>query len=259
MFFHKEGFPEENEVVLCTVTSVQYNSVFCSLDHYGKNGMIHISEISPGRIRNIRDFVAEGKKVVCKVLRISEERGHIDLSLRRVNENQRREFNGLIKQEQKAEKILENMAAELKLDAKRLYDAIARPLLEHYEYVHMAFQEHVDGDVDLRSLGLPKEHLEPLLSRVVEKIKPKSVTISGTLSLSTYAEDGLAVVRRALLDADAAGKEAITITYLGSGNYKVEVVAEEYKEAEEILKRAIDAATVVVKRSEGGVALFERA
>jgi len=192
------------------------------------------------------------------VLRINEERGHIDLSLRRVNENQRRGFNSLIKQEQKAEKIIENMAAELKQDPKQLYEAIAGPILKHYEYVHMAFQEHVDGEADLATLGIPDEYVQPLIDRVVDKIKPKSVTIGGTLALSTYAEDGIAVVKKALTDAEKVGGEAIKVSYLGSGNYKFEVTAEEYKEAEAILKQALDAATVVVKKSEGGTAAFKR-
>ena len=259
MFFHKHGFPEENELVLCTVTSVQYNSVFCSLDMYDKGGMIHISEIAPGRIRNIRDYVVEGKKVVCKVLRITEERGHIDLSLRRVNDNQRRQFNMLIKQEQKAEKIIENLAAELKQDPKKVYAAIAGPIMESYEFLHMAFQEHVDGDARLEDLGIPSQYLVPLVERVVEKIKPKSVSISGTLSLRTYAPDGIEVVKRALQAAERAGGEHITIRYLGSGQYRVEVVAEEYQEAEALLKAALDGATAIVQATDGGEAEFARA
>ena len=89
MLFKKQGFPEEGELVLCTVTSVQFHSVFVDIDEYGKGGMIHISEVSPGRIRNIRDFVREGKVIVCKVLKIHPDRGHIDLSLRRVSQAQR--------------------------------------------------------------------------------------------------------------------------------------------------------------------------
>ena len=64
MLLKKEGFPEEDELVMCTITKVQFHSVFAQLDEYDKGGMIHISEVSPGRIRNIRDFVKEGKKVV---------------------------------------------------------------------------------------------------------------------------------------------------------------------------------------------------
>ena len=90
MYYRKEGMPEESELVMSTVTKIQYNAIFVNLDEYDKTGMIHISEISPGRIRNIRDFVREGKKIVCVVLRVNQERGYIDLSLRRVGEGQRR-------------------------------------------------------------------------------------------------------------------------------------------------------------------------
>ena len=92
--------------------------------------MIHISEISPGRIRNIRDYVKEGKKIVCTVLRIHKDKGHIDLSLRRVNENQRRQKNSQIKQEMLAEKIVENVARKMKEDPIKLYDTIVAVLFE---------------------------------------------------------------------------------------------------------------------------------
>jgi translation initiation factor 2 subunit 1 len=77
MFYKKEGFPEEDELVICTVAEIQYHSIFVTVDEYDNiSGMIHISEIAPGRIRNIRDYVKEGKVIVCKVLRINTEKGH---------------------------------------------------------------------------------------------------------------------------------------------------------------------------------------
>src|SRR3990167_9954155 len=90
MFYKKNGLPEESEIVVCTIKKILPNSVFVDLDEYeNKEGLIHISEISPGRIRNIRDFVKEGKKIVCKVLKVDVQKGHLDLSLRRVNQVQR--------------------------------------------------------------------------------------------------------------------------------------------------------------------------
>ena len=74
MFLRRQGFPEEGELVFCMVTKIQYHAVTVNLDEYDKPGLIHISEVSPGRIRNIRDYVTEGKKVVCKVIRINQER-----------------------------------------------------------------------------------------------------------------------------------------------------------------------------------------
>ena len=128
MLFKKQGFPEEGELILCTVTSVQFHSVFVELDEYGKSGLIHISEVSPGRIRNIRDFVKEGKKVVCKVLRINEEKGYIDLSLRRVNESEKRRKIDDIKKEQNAEKIVEIAAGKIGIKTEQLYKELSEKI-----------------------------------------------------------------------------------------------------------------------------------
>src|SRR3989344_8840742 len=114
MLYRKEGYPEEHELVSCTVTKILPQSVFVNINEYAKQGMIHIAEISPGRIRNLRDFVEEGKMIVCKVLHVDSQRGHIDLSLRRVTESQRREKNDQMKQEMTAEKIVEFLADQEK-------------------------------------------------------------------------------------------------------------------------------------------------
>ena len=152
MLLKKKGFPEDDELVLCTITKVQFHSVFANIDEYGKGGMIHISEVSPGRIRNIRDYVKEGKKVVCKVLRIDEEKGHIDLSLRRVTETQRRKKVDEMKQEQKAEKILEFVAKDTKLDTKKLFVDISANISKKYASLYEFFQQ-VAQPSDARGLG----------------------------------------------------------------------------------------------------------
>src|SRR3989339_26166 len=106
MLIKRIGYPEESDLVMCTVNYIQHNSVFVSIHEYNRQGMIPISEIAPGRIRNIRDYVTEGRVVICKVLRVNQERGYIDLSLRRVSESQRRQKSDEVKQETKAEKII---------------------------------------------------------------------------------------------------------------------------------------------------------
>ena len=42
----KKGFPEEGELLLCTVTKIFGHSVFVNIDECNRSGMIHISEIS---------------------------------------------------------------------------------------------------------------------------------------------------------------------------------------------------------------------
>ena len=49
----------------------------------GKNGLIHISEISDVYVRDVHDFLSEGDKVQAKIISI-DERGKIALSLKQM-------------------------------------------------------------------------------------------------------------------------------------------------------------------------------
>lgn len=251
MFYKRVGFPEENDLVQCTVTNVQYHSVFCTIDDYKKTGLIHISEVSPGRIRNIRDFVVEGKKVICKILKIDRDKGHIDLSLRRVTESERRKKNETIKQEMKAEKIIENLSAELGKNVKEVYPAISKPILEEYEYLHEAFEDYVDEEINLDNYNIPKDILEPLEKSIKEKIKPKKVVIQGKITISTYVENGIEVIKEALIKAGEVNKEQININYLGNATYKIVVESEEYKEAEKTLNQALEIIEKIIEKNKG--------
>ncbi len=240
MLLKKTGMPQEEELVLCTITSVQYSSVFCALDEYGKTGMIHISEVAPGRIRNIRDFVREGKKVVCKVLRINPEKGHIDLSLRRVNENQKRQKLNQIKQEQLAEKIIEHAAKQHLKKPEDIYAALAKELIPKYGGIFPAFEEVAQDTLDLSKI-VDKKIAADIATAIKQRITPSEVTIDGDLQLLSYAPNGIELVKEALHHAqDTVGKPVIR--YKGAGTYHVSVTADDYKSAEKLLKTAVDAA-----------------
>ncbi|MBU90279.1 translation initiation factor IF-2 subunit alpha [Candidatus Woesearchaeota archaeon] len=251
MLLQKEGFPEEDELVMCTITKVQFHSVFANLDEYGNSGMIHISEVSPGRIRNIRDFVREGKKVVCKVLRINRERGHIDLSLRRVTETQRRKKVDELKQQQKAEKILEFVAKDLKLDVKKLFVDITSNVTKKYESLYEFFQQIVTDSNAIKDAGIDAKTAKNLEEAVRSRIKEAGVKIEGKLKLASFAADGVDVVKEALKRAEEAGKGNIAIKYLGAGSYNVIINAKDYKEAEKLLKEMSEKALEYVRKNEG--------
>lgn len=84
--------PEIGDLVVVTVTKVEKFGAEVKLDEYKDlNGFIHIAEVANGWVRYIRDHLREGQKTVCKVLQIDSRRKSVDLSLKRVNEHQKRE------------------------------------------------------------------------------------------------------------------------------------------------------------------------
>jgi len=237
MLLKKTGFPEDEELVLCTVTGITPHSVFCTLDEYGgRTGMIHISEVAPGRIRNIREYVQESKKIVCKVLQTNKEKGHIDLSLRRVNETQKRNKLNQIKQEQMAEKIVEHAAKTTGQSVLTIYNKLAEKLIPKYGTLFAAFEQASQDKLKLETIVEPK--IATLLTEAIKnRIKPPEVKIAGDLKLSSYAPDGLKEVKDALQIATEAG---IEVRYLGAGTYHFEITAEDFKEAEKKMKATVD-------------------
>ncbi len=235
MLYRKSGFPKEGELVLCTVTQILSNSVFVNIDEYDHKAMLHISEVSPGRIRNLRDYVKEGKVIVCVVLRVYLDRGLIDVSLRRVNEGQRRSKLNQIKQEQMAEKIVEVAAKELKMEMIKLYNELTEVLFEKYATLFEAFSDIVINNVSLSNLGIRPEVDKAITDIVRLRIKPQKINIAAKLTLSCYDSDGVEVIKSVLQNAVKI-KDTVTLKYLGGGNYKLNLTAEDYKTGEKLFE-----------------------
>ena len=100
---------EEGDLVLCTVEKIIGTTVFVKIEgeYNEKQGSIIFSEIAPGRIRNIRDYVVPKKRIVCKVLRTSGQT--IDLSFRRVTKKEQKEVTENYNQEKAYKNILKSV------------------------------------------------------------------------------------------------------------------------------------------------------
>ncbi len=233
MLLKKQGMPPEDSLVLCTITNIQYHSVFARLEEYdNKSGMIHISEVAPGRIRNIRDYVKEGKVVICKVLRLDLQKGHIDLSLRRVNEQQKRTKLDEIKQEQLAEAIVKQVAKKHNQDERVIYADLAQKLIsEELPGMYQVFEEVAFSDKDLTKSGVDPVIAKELTELIKQRIKLPEVQLKGEFGIHTYAPNGIEIIREAL----KAGEEThdVEIHSLGGGRYTFIATGMDYEEAEQ--------------------------
>ena len=127
----KIEWPESGELVIATIKTVMDYGVYANLDEYNKRGFLHISEISSARIRNIRDFVRENQKMVLKVLRVDLEKGHIDLSLRRVTKRSESvEKIKSWKKDRKGDALLNEVAERAGLSREEVFQQVGATLQE---------------------------------------------------------------------------------------------------------------------------------
>lgn len=253
----ERDWPIEGELVVCSVTEVKDFAAFVTLDEYeNRQGLIPIAEIARGWIKYIRDYIREGQKVVCKVLHVDSARGHIDLSLKDVNEHQRREKIQDWKNEQKAHKWISFASEASKTSEKEIENA----MYKDYGSLYQAFEDIVVyGEATLAKFDLPKEAILALEKVAGENVKVSKVTVSAILELTSDKPDGVNIIRRALRSAEPKVDDAeIELLYLGAPKYRVKVVAPDYKTAEKALNKAADAAIGVMERAEGSGKLVRK-
>jgi translation initiation factor 2 subunit 1 len=259
MAVKKYEWPEEGELVVSTVSNVKNFGAFTTLDEYeNKEGFIHIAEVSSGWIKYIRDYIREGQKVVTKVLKVDKDKGHIDLSLKAVNEHQRREKIQEWKNEQKAENLLSIVAQRIGKTVDQCWDDFGYALLDSFGTLYRAFEECVLEENALEDEGFKGPWVATFVEVARENIVPPYVTIDGYLEATDYAPDGAVHLREALMKA---GKQDDTVTvkvqYIGAPRYRLVVRAPDYKTAEEEIQKA-SARVAKVLEAKGGEARFHR-
>jgi translation initiation factor 2 subunit 1 len=249
----KKEYPEEGELVVGTITKVQGFGAFVSLDEYpNREGFIHISEIATGWVKRIRNFVREKQKVVCKVVYVDTAKKHIDLSLKKVNDHQRREKIQDWKNAQKATKLFEMVAQLLGKSVDQCYNEFGETLVKKYGTLYAAFEECAYTNT-LKNDGFSGEWLKKFEEIAKGSITVPFVEIKGMLLLTSYLPDGIKHIKGALSLAEKSEFDdvGIEIKYIGAPRYMIKVKAPDYKIAESQMKKAVERVEAYMKNMKG--------
>ena len=254
-------YPEEGELVVGTVRAVENFGAMVALEEYpGREGFIHIREVAPGWVKRIRDHVREQQRVVCKVLGVDSKKGHVDLSLKAVNDHQKRETVQAWKNEQKADKFMELLAERQKTTVPALMDAFGKDIVRTFGSLYQAFQEAADlGEDVFEQEGLKGAWVKEFVAFAKENIQAQFVDIAGYVDIRHPGADGLKHVVKALKQAEKSEFEDVKIEvhYVGPPHYRVTVQAPDFKIAETELEKAAERAIQTIQKS-GGKGAFHR-
>jgi len=220
---------EIGEIVLCNVDSIVGTTVFVSIEGDGE-GSIVFSEVAPGRIRNIRDYVVPKKKIVCKILRISGDR--VDLSLRRVTLKEQKEIKERYKQERSFASILKTV---LKEKAEDVLEKISRR-----ESIHDFLQRIKNNQEELEEL-VGKQDSKKVLEILQTAQKKKSAVIKREIALKSMDSDGLKKIKGVFEEMDG-----IEVRYISAGRYSLKREDEDAKEADQRIREILE---IIEKRA----------
>ena len=260
MSFKKQEWPDPGDLIIATVDTVTDYGAYVKLDEYDKRGLLHVSEISSSWIRNIQDFVRVGQKVVLKVLRVDTEKGHIDLSLRRVTKREKIEKIMVWKKDRKADALLRGVAEKAGMTFEEVYEKAGKLLDDQYG-LYDGFEKTVkEGPEVLTKLGVPEELAKTFFEVAQERIHVSMVKVKGTAELRCGKPNGVNVIKEAFSNAqkgEKLGTAKLRFYVIAAPKYSIEVMAEDYKRAEEIFQKVAQNVVTTVTKA-GGQGSFRR-
>ncbi|RBQ24018.1 Translation initiation factor 2 subunit alpha [Candidatus Methanobinarius endosymbioticus] len=245
-----QEWPSEGELIVATVYKVLGYGAFANLEEYErKEVFIHISEVSSGWVKNIRDHVRENQKIVARVLRVNPKKGHVDASLKRIREDQRTKKIQQWKVEQKAEKFLELAAKILDKDLGTAYKEVGYRLMDRFGDIYGAFEStSEEGESVLIDEGIGEDWAKTIAEIAKKNITPPEVHITGYVDIQTFDPNGVDIIRKAL---EAAEKDDVEVQCVGAPRYRITVKSSDYIQAEKDLKAAADRTIEIIEESNG--------
>lgn len=275
MVKQRRKFPEVGELVVAQVESIERMYIYVRLEDFTGNynpdedsaidprarGMVHISELANRWIRNINNFAKVNQRLVLKVLRIDENKGHIDLSLRRVNKEQKGSQMNQWKYEVKAENLLKIFGESHDMTLDEVYEAIGWDLIDKYGDAHHAFESiKQEGREALDEFDLEAEDLDDLFEQIDSSVTIRKIEIEGEFEIIVYEGKGIEVIKEAIKKAQKVKKEELVdceFHYIGAPYYRVKITAKDYPTAESHLKKIKKTLHTVIDDHDGSVN-FER-
>ncbi|MDY6766107.1 MAG: hypothetical protein SVW77_01960 [Candidatus Nanohaloarchaea archaeon] len=242
--------PEEGEFVVIEIDEIHEHSATAHIKGYDDTGLIHISEVSRSWVRDIKQHVKEGERTVAQVVDIEE--GTINLSLKRVNDAQKREAMDEWNKEEKADKFLQNVAETTDYEVDGLYEAVAFPFQREYGSTFEGFEHAAMEDVDFDALGIDDDLAAAVTAVAQENISLKQVEMAGEMEIEVPGGDGIDAIR----DALEVG-ENVEVSYISAPEYSITAWGRNADDARDTMDAAVDAIRERVT-SAGGTMRFEK-
>jgi len=229
--------PDEGDFVVITLTDVDKNSAYAELDEYRDvDGLLHISEVSRSWIQDVRKELDEGEKTVAQVIEVDED--SINLSIKRVNENQKRDAMARWNKEKKAEAFIEDLADKLGIEKDEAYEKIGFKLQEEFGSSFHGFEVSVAEEDRLKDL-FDEETVESVQEVARENIDLKQEKFEGEIDLEYSQGNGTELIKKTFEGLE----EGVEVKYISAPNYSIKA----WGRTQELAKKRMDEAVEQIR------------
>ncbi len=72
------------DIIKCMVTAIEKYGFFVSTEAW-YSGLVHISEITNGYVKEVTSYVKLGDVIYCQIMEIDDSKSHLKLSIKNIN------------------------------------------------------------------------------------------------------------------------------------------------------------------------------
>lgn len=243
----RRNLPESGDLVIGTVKRIFDHGVYVDLDEYEDlQAYCHVSEVSSTWVRNIRNVMRIGKKVVGRVMRIKEDQ--IDISIKRVSDGLKRSKVEEWKKYKTGLTLLEMSAKKRKINFETARSEVEDLLTNFYGSLYNAFEEALfRGEIAFTEAGISEEWASTLTSIAKKNLTIPKVEITRDLEIMCWEGNGVTLIKNALKEAEKAREEIIAaeeelsmnVYVRGAPIYRFNIHARDYELAEELMSKVV--------------------
>ncbi|KAL9418651.1 hypothetical protein AB3S75_036576 [Citrus x aurantiifolia] len=277
---YEARYPEVDMAVMIQVKNIADMGAYVSLLEYNNiEGMILFSELSRRRIRSVSSLIKVGRIEPVMVLRVDKEKGYIDLSKRRVSEEDIQACEERYNKSKLVHSIMRHVAETLGIDLEELYVNIGWPLYRKYGHAFEAFKIIVtDPDSVLNSLtrevkeigpdgqevtkvvpAVTEEVKDALIKNIRRRMTPQPLKIRADIEMKCFQFDGVLHIKDAMRKAEAAGNNdcPVKIKLVAPPLYVLTTQTLDKEQGISVLNKAIAVCTEAIEKHKGKLTVKE--
>lgn len=277
---YESKYPEVDTPVMIQVKEIGDVCTHVSLLEYNNiEGMILLSDLSRRRIRSVGSLIKVGRIEPAMVLRVNPDKGYIDLSKKRLSEQDIQVCEEKFSKSKLVHSIMRHVAETLELDLEDLYIHVGWPLYRKYGHAFEAFKLIVnDPDSVLNPLTREVREIGPggkevtkvvpaisddvkdaLVRNIRRRMTPQPLKIRADVELKCFQFDGVLHIKGAMRKAEAVSTKdcPVKIKLVAPPAYVLTTQTLDKDQGISVLRKAIVACSQEIERHQGKLIVKE--
>ena len=242
MRWYQNPFPNVGECVMVRCEKITDIGTYCKLLEYGDlEALVPISEVTKQRVRLVSHIIPVGRVFVAIVLSVDPEKGYIDLSKKRVNEEDILQCETRYFKSRKLNSVLLQLeSGGVGGGLSNLYEQVWKLPDHPLDHLDTFLSYLDDGSMANDTLALDGSTVKDTLSKIRDKyLASKTLEIQAEVEMTCFSVEGIEGIKKSIREGLKVD-QGIKIRILSAPLYLIQLNTREPEEGVRVVEKVIE-------------------